>query len=125
MTDPDDNLTLQIALVGCCGAYCGTCPSLKDELCKGCKLGYDDGTRDLIAVRCAIKRCCIMDKKLNTCADCTDYPACSTIREFHAKKGYKYGKYRQSLEFIRLNGYPAFLACTCSWKRAYGNLERR
>lgn len=42
------------SLIGCCGAYCGTCRALLDKTCKGCKLGYDDGKRDIRAARCAM-----------------------------------------------------------------------
>jgi hypothetical protein len=123
MTPLDNPFASQIALIGCCGAFCGTCPALKDTTCKGCKLGYDGGKRDLKAVRCAIKRCCLMEKNVDTCADCHDYRGCRIIQGFFEKKGYKYGKYRQSLEFIRHYGYPAFLAQTGAWKRAYGSLK--
>ncbi len=123
MADPDDILASQILHIGCCGAYCGTCPSLEDNACKGCRLGHDEGKRDVNAARCAIKRCCLLDIKLNTCAGCPDYESCRTIQGFFEKNGYKYKKYRQSLEFIRHYGYPAFIAATGSWKRAYGNLK--
>ena len=123
MADPDDILASQILPIGCCCAYCGTCPALKDNACKGCKLGYDEGKRDINAARCAIKRCCLITKKLNTCADCPDYESCRTIQGLFEKNGYKYKKYRQSLEFIRHYGYSAFIAATGSWKRAYGNLK--
>jgi len=124
MVDPAEVTAMQTVLIGCCGAYCGTCPPLKDNTCKGCRLGYYDGKRDLKAARCAMKRCCLLEKKLNTCADCPGYPSCRTIREFHAKKGYKYARYRQSMEFIRQYGYAAFLVAVRSWKRAYGPLNR-
>jgi hypothetical protein len=123
MSDPDNDLASQISLIGCCCAYCGMCPALKDNACKGCRLGYDNGERDIRAARCAIKRCCFMDKKLNTCAECPDYPECRTIQGFFEKKGYKYGKYKESMEFIRQNGYPAFVTAAHSWKRAYGSLK--
>jgi len=119
----DKNPASQIVLIGCCGAYCGTCRALKDGACKGCKLGYHDGTRDIHAARCAMKRCCLMEKKLDTCADCPDNPECRTIQDFFNKKGYKYGKYRQSLEFIRKFGYRAYIESTRSWKCAYGSLK--
>lgn len=119
----DDTPGYAILLVGCCGAYCGTCPALKDGACKGCRLGYDDGMRDIRAARCAMKRCCLMDKRFDTCADCPDYAECRIIQVFFAKNGYKYEKYRESLEFIRKHGYPAFLEAARSWKRAYGRLD--
>ena len=123
MADHGDDLASPIALIGCCGACCGACPALKDATCKGCKLGYDNGRRDLKNARCAIKRCCLSERKLNTCADCPDYEGCRTIHEFFAKNGYKYRKYRESMEFIRQQGYPAFIEAARSWKRAYGSLK--
>lgn len=122
MSDPGDAIASKIARIGCCGAYCATCPPLNDGTCKGCKLGYDDGKRDLRAARCAMKRCCLMDKKTDTCADCPDYAECRIIHEFFLKNGYKYGRYKESLEYIRKYGYPAFLEAAQSWKRAYGRL---
>ncbi|HUU74798.1 MAG TPA: hypothetical protein VMW63_01775 [Methanoregulaceae archaeon] len=92
-------------------------------VCKGCKLGYDDGKRDIRAARCAMKRCCLIERKLETCTDCPEYVDCPIIQGFFAKKGYKYKKYRESLEFIRKYGYRAFLESTRSWKGAYGRLE--
>ncbi len=123
MADHSDTPASPIAFIGCCGAYCGTCPALTDGTCKGCKLGYDDGTRDIRAARCAMKRCCLMEKKLETCADCPEYEDCRIIQGFFAKKGYKYRKYRESTEFIRQRGYPAFIDAARSWKRAYGSLK--
>jgi hypothetical protein len=73
MADLKNNLASQIPLIGCCGAYCGTCRALLDKTCKGCKLGYDDGERDIRAARCAMKRCCLIEKKLETCADSPEY----------------------------------------------------
>jgi hypothetical protein len=44
------------------------------------------------------------------------------IQGFFEKNGYKYKKYRQSLEFIRKYGYSAFIEASRSWKCAYGSL---
>lgn len=123
MKAPDSSLPREVSLIGCCGACCGTCPALTDHACKGCKLGYEDGSRDIQAARCAMKRCCMMEKRVATCAECRDYPKCGIIRDFFAKKGYKYKKYRESLEFIRQNGYRAFITAARTWKRAYGKLK--
>lgn len=38
------------------------------------------------------------------------------------KQGYKYGKYKQSIEFIRNNGYPKFLDIANGWKGPYGKI---
>lgn len=123
MADNGDSLESQVVFIGCCGAYCSTCPPLHDSLCKGCKLGYDNGERDIGAARCAIKRCCLSKRNLNTCADCPDYEGCETIQGFFSKNGYKYRKYHESSEFIRQHGYPAFIDAARSWKRAYGSLK--
>ena len=123
MPDTDVHFQSNIALIGCCSAYCGTCRALKDGTCKGCKLGYDDGTRDVRSARCSMKRCCLIVKKLETCADCPDYEDCKILQDFFNKKGYKYKKYRQSLEFIRKFGYQKFIQSARSWKSAYGSLK--
>ena len=111
--------------IGCCGAYCRTCiaGTLGDHTCKGCRMGYDDGRRDIGKARCAMKVCCI--KKLgweHTCADCDLADSCSTLQGFYSKKAYKYGRYRKSMEFIRSHGYDAYLDAAVDWKQAYGKL---
>lgn len=113
---------MPIELIGCCGAYCGSCQPLKDGSCKGCKIGYSSGERCLSKARCAMKVCCLT-KKLETCMDCPDYENCKIIKGFQNKEGYKYQKYKQSAEYIRKHGYKKFLDKTKDWKRAYGKLE--
>jgi hypothetical protein len=70
-----------------------------------------------------MKICCI--GKLGsscTCADCPDCSCCNILQEFYGKNGYKYKKYRESLEFIRANGCSAFLPIAKKWKGPYGSL---
>jgi hypothetical protein len=109
--------------IGCCGAYCKTCKAFREGACKGCKLGYENGGRDINRAKCRMKVCCFGKKKLETCADCADYPKCSIIRGFYGKNGYKYKKYGEAIEFIRENGYPKFLKLAKKWKGAYGKLQ--
>ncbi len=92
---------------------------MREGLCKGCKLGYGTGERDIGRAKCKIKVCCI-NKGYNSCADCPEYPTCPTINEFYGKKGYKYRKYKQALEFIRQHGYSEFLKIAGTWTHAYG-----
>ena len=113
---------MSVELIGCCGAYCGTCPPLKEGSCRGCKLGYKTGERDVSKARCLMKVCCLR-KKLETCMDCQNYPKCKIIQGFQGKKGYKYKRYKQSAEFIREHGYKKFLEKAKDWKRAYGRLD--
>ena len=109
--------------IGCCGAYCGTCRELTEGKCSGCKLGYDTGERDLAKARCKIKVCCISKVGLaHTCVDCSGYVSCNTLQDFYSKKGYKYKKYKESMEFIRIHGYDSFLKNANKWKGAYGRL---
>lgn len=110
--------------VGCCGAYCKTCSVLIEGYCRGCKLGYESGERDINKTKCRIKACCFKERKFETCADCPDYPSCPIIQNFHNKKSYKYKKYRQSIEYIRKNSYAKFIKMAIGWKGAYGKLEK-
>jgi len=109
--------------VGCCGAYCKTCKPLIEGFCKGCKLGYGKGGRDISKARCSMKVCCFRERGLETCADCPGYTKCKTIHGFYGKNGFKYGKYRQAIEFIRENGYPKFIRLADKWKGPYGRLD--
>lgn len=72
---------MTIREIGCCGAYCKTCMEEwqkkkypNERTCRGCKLGYELGERDLSKAKCEIKVCCFREKKLETCADCPRLP---------------------------------------------------
>ncbi|MEN6417615.1 MAG: DUF3795 domain-containing protein [Clostridiaceae bacterium] len=110
------------AEVGCCGAYCLTCKVFKENLCKGCKLGYGPGERDLSKAKCAMKVCC-MRRGLMSCADCAEFETCLVLAAFYGHAGYKYRKYREAAAFIRAHGYDAFLRRADGWSGAYGKLK--
>ena len=57
---------------------------------------------------------------LITCADCEEYEHCEIIQSFFNHPGYKYGKYKQALEYIRAQDYTTFLKAAEHWKNAYG-----
>ena len=115
---------MSIIEIGCCGAYCKTCrTSATGNHCRGCKLGYEEGERDINKARCRIKVCCFKERKLETCADCPDYSTCEIIYSFHDKSGYKYKKYKQSIEFIKKNGYAKFIEMANDWNGPYGKLD--
>lgn len=113
--------------IGCCGAYCKTCMNWQKEkypnerTCHGCKLGYELDRRDVSKAKCKMKVCCFIERRLETCADCSDYP-CKTLEAFWNKNGWKYKQYKKQLEFIRQNGYEKYLNSADKWKRAYGKL---
>jgi hypothetical protein len=119
----DDEASKKVEQIGCCGAYCGTCPVIREGACRGCKLGYATGGRDPARIRCRIKKCCL-EKRFNSCADCPEYEACPIIQAFHSKTGYKYRKYREAILFIREHGYEAFLACAREWTAQYGKYPK-
>jgi hypothetical protein len=114
---------MSIREIGCCGAYCRTCRALTEGSCLGCKLGYEDGGRDINKARCKIKVCCFKEKGFETCADCTSYNSCQTVQGLYDKSGYKYRKYRQSTEFIMGNGYDNFIRIADEWKGPYGKFD--
>ncbi len=109
--------------VGCCGAYCKTCKPFIEGACKGCKIGFDTGERDINKAKCKIKLCCFRDHKFDTCADCSKLESCNIIGSWYAKNGYKYKKYKQAIEFIKKNGYSKFIKLANKWKNAYGKYE--
>lgn len=106
--------------IGCCGAYCKICRE-NGRTCKGCKMGYADGSRDLAKAKCRIKVCCIGKSQIS-CADCAAYDDCPIIQAFHNHAGYKYRKYQQSIAFIRAHGYDDFLEHAAAWTGACGKL---
>ena len=56
---------MSIREIGCCGAYCKTCRSYTTgNNCRGCKLGYESGERDINKAKCKIKVCCCKEKNL-------------------------------------------------------------
>ncbi len=120
---------MAIREIGCCGAYCKTCIEEwqkkeypNERTCRGCKLGYESGERDLSKAKCEIKVCCFRERRLETCADCPDYP-CAILNVFWSKNGWKYKQYKKQLEFIRQNGYEEFLKRADEWKGPHGKLE--
>jgi len=108
--------------LGCCGAYCQTCKVYLQQLCKGCKVGYDTGERDIAKAKCAMKVCCVK-RGLVSCADCVEYTACETLAAFYGHESYKYKKYKQATEYIRANGYEAFFRVADGWRGAYGGYD--
>lgn len=108
--------------LGCCGAYCRTCQVFAQGACKGCKLGYDTGKRDISKAKCAMKVCCVR-RALVSCADCEAYGSCEILAAFYAHESYKYKKYKQATEYIRARGYDAFFRQADQWRGAYGGYD--
>ena len=66
-----------------------------------------------------MKKCCLTRGHI-TCADCEEYDRCEIIQSFLNHPGYKYGKYKQALEYIRAHGHAAFLSAAEHWTGAHG-----
>jgi hypothetical protein len=110
---------MSILEIGCCGAYCKTCPEFRNLMCQGCKIGYKEGKRNIEKARCKMKVCCIK-KGLSACADCAAYSTCAIIQGFYGKKSYKYKKYEKATLFIKERGYSSLLEVADTWKNQYG-----
>lgn len=113
---------MSILEIGCCGGYCKTCKEFTKGICAGCKLGYENGKRDINKAKCRMKLCCFKERNLQTCADCSDYIECEIIHEWFNKQGYQYKKCRESIEYIRNHGYTSFIKKADNWKNLYGKL---
>jgi len=62
-------------------------------------------------------------KRLETCADCDDFPSCETLQNWYRKAGGKYRRYRESAEYIREHGYESFIEIADGWKDSRGRLK--
>jgi len=121
-------MEMAIREIGCCGAYCKRCIIWQKEkypyekTCRGCKIGYESTARDKSKTKCKMKVCCFMERKMETCADCPDFP-CAILEAFWNKNGWKYKQYKKQLEFIRQSGYENYLIRADKWKSAHGKLS--
>lgn len=109
--------------VACCGCYCKTCKMFINKSCRGCKLGYDNKKRDINKAKCKIKICCYKDKNLTTCADCVNFQKCSIISNRFKVGSNDNKKCMESLEYIKNNGYDAFIKKAKKWKSYWGKLS--
>ncbi|MGC9516431.1 MAG: DUF3795 domain-containing protein [Methanomicrobiales archaeon] len=55
-----------------CGVFCGACPSYKIS-CLGCGSNNQKQKRKS-KWGCKIRKCCFLDKDLNFCIDCQEFP---------------------------------------------------
>ena len=62
-------------LVAYCGLYCGACGSYLRERCPGCH-------ENVKAKWCKVRSCCI-ERKISSCAECTDFPNPRDCKDFN------------------------------------------
>jgi hypothetical protein len=111
--------------IGCCGAYCKACRSFVRGDCKGCKLGFDIGDRNINRTGCTVKKCCFRDKKYETCADCNNFDSCNYMENWYKKGKGKYRAYKKYIDFIKENGYTKFIEIANAWKSHFGEIGER
>ncbi len=99
-------------IVGACGLNCGLCPRYHTEgpsRCPGCG-GPDFGQKH---PSCGFITCCVKQRKLETCAQCTDWADCERLaRVLEAAKSHdsfiSYRPVPANLGFIRESGIEEF-----------------
>ena len=113
---------MSVLEIGCCCAYCKTCRAFREGHCRGCRLGYDNGQRDIRRAKCKIKVCCMRERQLQTCADCDEFSFCAILENWYKKASGKYQRYKKSGEYIREHGYESFVKVADRWKDSCGKL---
>ena len=66
-------------LISPCGIYCGACPSWIKGTCKGCQ-SEDRNQQRTSKWACKIRSCCVSDKILEYCGNCSEFP-CKTYHK--------------------------------------------
>jgi len=93
--------------IGVCGLDCVLCPRYYTEgksKCDGCGSAYS-----YAAVGCKIFRCCVKEKNLETCAECSDFP-CSRLKGIDESDSFvTHRKMMPNLRFIKKFGIKEFL----------------
>ena len=113
----------EVDYISCCGCYCKTCKAYTSDSCRGCKLGYDTGERDINKAKCRIKLCCFRDKALKTCADCNELNQCKIIPAKFKPGSRDNKKCMESLDFIKCHGYSSYIEKANNWKNHFGKLK--
>jgi hypothetical protein len=114
-----------IKYIGCCGAYCKNCRSLIRKCCKGCKIGFKDGERNINLSKCNVKICCFRVNNFESCAECKKIESCGIMKKWYKKNDGKYGKYKELLEYIKNNGYDKFIEIANNWKNEFGEINEK
>lgn len=102
------NLIKKYPTIGYCGIDCGLCPRYYTDgksRCPGC------GGKDFFEKHpsCSIITCCGKNKRLETCADCGDFP-CGKMKNWDSADSFVSHKNSlENLRYIRGNGLPSFI----------------
>ncbi len=109
--------------IACCGAYCRTCKPYNEGHCKGCKIGYESGERDIDRAKCKIKLCCFRDNKFDICSECDKFSNCKIFNGRFKVGTRDNKKYQEALVFIKKNGYSKFIELADQWTGPCGKLK--
>ena len=99
-------------IVGVCGLDCGLCPRYHTEgqsKCPGC-CGPDFREKH---PSCGFITCCVKEKELETCAQCTDLSSCQRIAKVldsakHRDSFISYQSVPSNLDFMQKNSVEEF-----------------
>lgn len=87
----------EIDLVAPCGIYCGACPAyVRTKSCFGCR-PEDRSQKRISKWHCKIRNCCLMDKKLEFCSQCADFPCKTLIKLKESHPGDEKFSYRREI----------------------------
>lgn len=83
-------------LVAYCGLYCGACRKYLKEKCPGCHQNEK-------ATWCTVRSCC-MEKKIASCAECTEFPDPRGCKKFN-------NSFSKLMGLVFRSDRPACIAC--------------
>ena len=99
--------------IGCCGIDCGLCPRHFTEgksRCPGC-LG--PSFLDVMGQTCSFISCCVKNKNLETCGECSSYPCEKFDSQWFGKDAYDsfvtHKKAVPNLNLIKNKGFKQFI----------------
>ena len=98
--------------IGCCGLDCGLCPryyTVGSSRCPGC-CGPGFFTKH---PSCSYITCCVKKKRLEACAQCSEFPCSKFVSWLENGGGYDsfltHTKAKSNLDFIRTYGLERFI----------------
>ncbi len=94
--------------IACCGIDCGLCPRFYTEgssRCPGCAAEHFSEKHP----SCGIVTCCVTRRRLETCAECNEYPCKRMVNWDKADSFVTHRMSLRNLEIIQIEGMAAFL----------------
>ncbi|KYK33775.1 MAG: hypothetical protein AYK22_06060 [Thermoplasmatales archaeon SG8-52-3] len=99
--------------IGCCGIDCGLCPRHFTEgksKCPGC---FGPNFLDVMGQTCSFISCCVKNKNLVTCGECSNYPCEKFDSQWFGENSYDsfvtHKKAIPNLNLIKKKGFDEFI----------------